>query len=387
MTTRIDPAEIGELTAEIAKRAEECELNRRVPADLLDVLAAAGALRMGVPARYGGLDLAVPEVLRVIEEISRADGAVGWTVGQIYIAQLIFAHFPAAATDEIYADGPDVLGAGAVAPKGRATREPAGWRVSGQWPFVTGCENAAWIYLQCLEHHRGVPRSAEDGLPPLRMVLLPAEQVEILDTWHVVGLRATGSHDVRVTRMPCADERTCGLDEPIPGGGAAALRITPRDQGGLVVAATACGIAAGAADAVARLAADGKRPAFSTRGLAGSPVFQDQLGEAFMSLCAARALLASEVETVDAAAASGHQPTELERARLRAAGPRAVALATGVVDAAHRLGGGSAVYETSPLQRRLRDAHTVTQHFSAGRDFYASLGGLLAGAEPGAGGF
>ncbi|MGH2394882.1 MAG: acyl-CoA dehydrogenase family protein, partial [Candidatus Limnocylindria bacterium] len=209
----------------------------------------------------------------------------------------------------------------------------------------------------------------------------PASEVEILDTWNVLGLRGTGSHDIRVTKALCPQVRTCGLSDAVPDRGVAAMRITPRDQGGLVIAATACGVAAGALDALTLLASGGKRPAFSPRRLAQSPVFQDQLGETYMSLRAAQALLTTEVELAEAAVTEGQAPESLLRHRLRATGPRVIALATSVIDDAHRLGGGSAVYDCSPLQRRLRDGHTVTQHFSAGRDFYAPLGGLLAGED------
>lgn len=372
---------IRDISPAIAKRSEEIEQTRSVPADLMDMLLQAGCLRMGTPASHGGADLPLGDVLRVIEALAVADSSVSWIVGQIFIAQVIFGYFPAATIAEIYARGPDVIGAGAVAPKGRAVRHGDGWRVTGQWPFTTGCTSAAWFYLQCvITEENGDLCPGPDGIPEIRLTLFPARETRILDTWRAMGLRGTASHDVRVTRGLCADQRSCAFAAmPSPSD---APRIHGRDQGGLVIAATAAGIAQGALDDAAGLAAGGKRPAFGLRRLAESSAFQDQLGEAYMTLRAARALLYAEAEGAwTKTLVRGEPLAPLERCTLRAVGPSVVSLAARVTDTAYALAGGSAVFESSALQRRLRDIHTATQHFSAGRAFYAPVGSLLAG-EP-----
>lgn len=367
----------------IAKRSEEIEQARRVPADLLDMLLQAGCLRMGTPARRGGAELALGDVLRVIEALAVADSSVSWIVGQIFIAQVIFGSFPATTIDEIYARGPDVIGAGAVAPKGQAIRHGDGWRVTGQWPFTTGCMDAEWIYLQCvIAGENGDPLLGPDGIPEIRLTLFPAGETRILDTWRAMGLRGTASHDVRVTRGLCADRRSCAFAAvPSPSD---APRVHGGDQGGLVIAATAAGIAQAALNDVADLARGGKRPAFGLRRLGESAAFQDRLGEAHMMLCAARALLYAEAEGAWLKTVVHGEPlTPLERCRLRAVGPSVVSLAAQATDTAYALAGGSAVFDGSALQRRLRDMHTATQHFSAGRTFYAGVGSLLAGEPAG----
>ncbi|MGH3189861.1 MAG: acyl-CoA dehydrogenase family protein [Streptosporangiaceae bacterium] len=375
---------VHDISPVIAKRSEEIEQARRVPADLLDMLLQAGCLRMGTPAGHGGDDLPLPAVLRVIEALAEADGSVSWIVGQAFIAQVIFGYFPAATVDEIYAARPDIIGAGAVAPKGRAVRQRDGWRITGQWPFASGCLDASWIYLQCLvASESGEPCMRPDGIPEFRMAIFPARKIRILDTWHVMGLRGTGSHDVRVTRGHCPNDRACAFTaEPSPSG-SLRLRIHGRDQGGLVIAATALGIARGALDELAQLAGT-KRPAFSRQRLSESPVFQDRLGEAHMTLRAARALLYAEAESAWATTVMRGEPlTALERGAIRAVGPAVVSLAVQVTDTAHKLAGGSAIYEGAALQRRLRDVHTASAHFSAGRTFYEAVGALLAGQPSG----
>lgn len=369
---------IAELLPSISKRADEVESGRRLPDDLLDILAGAGCFRLLVPTRHGGDGGSLTDALRVIEELARADGSTAWLVGQVGLADLVFSCFPMAAQEEIYADGPDVVGAGAVAPKGRTTREGDEWRVNGQWPFVTGCDSARWIYLNCVVLDGRTPQMLPNGAPLTRITLFPAAEVEILDTWHVLGLRGTASHDVRVTQRACPDRRGFSLVGDGPDVHRAIFSIA---QAGLLIAAVDLGIARGAVDEVAQLAASGKRRSFSSRSLGQSAVFQDRLGEAYMMLRAARALLHRESDAAWSTARAGEVASPLDRACLRATAAQVTALACRAVDTAHALAGGVAVYETSPLQRRLRDLHTATQHFVNGREFYSTVGAILAG-EP-----
>jgi alkylation response protein AidB-like acyl-CoA dehydrogenase len=368
-----------ELADRAAELADVAERERRIPPELLRALRDAGLARMAVPACHGGADLPLPAIVATVEQVARADGALGWASGQIALSQIMVGHLPPATLDELYADGPDVLAAGAAAPKGRVTRDGVGWRVSGTWPLVSGAEYAQWIFLQCLAVDGGKLELDAGGGPRMRLVVLPSSAVEIIDTWFAVGLRGTGSHDVCARNATCADAWTAELAVADPGP-AAAARIPPRTQGGLFVAACAIGIADGALASLTELVRGGKRPAFSRRRLADQPLFQARLGEAELVLAAARALLYGELDRADRLARDGTL-AQLDCVRLRAAAPKAVELATRVTDTAFALGGATSVYERSDLQRRLRDAHAAAQHFTAGRDFYAALGALLLG-EP-----
>ncbi|HWF74185.1 MAG TPA: acyl-CoA dehydrogenase family protein [Solirubrobacteraceae bacterium] len=373
-------AAAGELLALVRERADEVERAGLLGPELLEALAGAGCLRMAVPARHGGEDLSLGEVLAVVETLAQADAAVAWTVGQVALSQVMLGYLPEAAREQIYADTPDALVAGAAAPKGRAERIDGGWRVSGQWPLVSGCEHARWIFLQCVAVEDRQVMTDAGGLPRMRMVVLPAGEVEIVRTWDAVGLRGTGSHDVRVSHVVAPEGLTAELAAGAPAG-AAILRVAPPAQGGTFVAATLAGIGAGALSTVRELAAGGKRSAFSPTPLAESPLFGLELGDATITLEAARGLLVSEVERADALARDGRVLAASDRARLRAAAVKVAALAVGVIDTAYTLAGSSSLYTRSPLQRRLRDAHAATQHFTVGRELYSAHGALLAGAE------
>lgn len=369
---------VGELLPEITKRADEVEDGRRLTDDLVASLRAAGCLRMLVPAEYGGLALPMPEALGVIEKLATADGSVAWSVGQVGLSQLIIGCAGKETVNAVYASGPDVYAAGAVAPKGRASAVDGGWRVTGQWPFVTGCQHASWLYLNCVLVSDRAVQVSESGTPVTRIVLLPAAQAQIVDTWHTLGLRGTGSHDVAVAGAFCPTSRAVELVEGSPEAMRAADSIA---QSSLIIASVAVGVATGALDDAVSLATGGKRPSLSATRLAASATFQDRLGEAHTVLRAAKALLRDEAEQAWTRACVDVPTSAQERAQTRAAAAQVTTLAAAVVDTAYGLGGGSAVYDTSPLQRRLRDVHTATQHFVAGRNSYATVGALLVG-EP-----
>lgn len=120
---------------------------------------------------------------------------------------------------------------------------------------------------------------------------------------------------------------------------------------------------------------------FAANRLAESVVFQDKLGEADATVRRARALLHADVEAAWAKASQGEDFSPLERARIRATAASVVRLMTQVADTSYTSGGGSAIYEASPLQRRLRDIHALTQHIGVSRDAFEYVGALLAGEE------
>ncbi|WP_341720834.1 acyl-CoA dehydrogenase family protein [Micromonospora sp. FIMYZ51] len=378
MTSLLDQVRL--LAPRIAAAAGTVDAERSVPTPLVTALREAGCLRMLTPKRYGGADLTVPEALDVIEEVSAANGSVGWFVAQATLAHLVLRYFPEQACAEVYQAGPDVVVAGAVAPKGRAEAYDEHWRVTGDWPFLSGVSTADWVYLQCIVVQRGRPVVDDDGVPRLRLVLLPVGDVQVRDTWHTVGLRGTASHDVRVIRTDCPTSRTTSFDA-LPAGPDPVLdRVPARDQGGLFVAAVALGIARAALADVAALAHDGKRPAFGRVRLADDPVFQDRLGEAYLWREAAGALLAHQVAT---AWHPDREPAPLARAALRAGAHTVVTLAAQATSRAYELAGGSSVHTSHPLSARLRDIQAATQHVMAGRSFLRAVGATLAGGDPG----
>lgn len=363
----------------LTERAPVIDRARRLGPDDVNRLVDARCLRLVAPRDVGGDQRPLPEVLAVIDALARHDAAVAWTVAQAALGQLVAAHLPRETFAAMCADGPDVWLAGSFAPKGRAARDGDSWRVTGTWPFATGAPHARWIYVHALVVEQRRVQMAAEGLPLTRVLVFPAAEVELLDTWHSLGLRGTASGDVAVHDAGCDDAWSCSLAEPSRRADAFG-RLPLVDVGGLFTAAVAVGLAHGAVGDAAAVAIGGKRPAFSRRPLADSAVFRDRLGEAHMHALAAEALLAAQAGAAWSAAERGEAQTPLARAALRATSAQVTALAVRAVDAAQAIVGGTSAYAISPLERRLRDIHTATQHTWNGRDPMTALGAVLVGA-------
>ena len=175
---------------------ERIEAGRRLPEDLVRELAHAGFFRISLPAAYGGLDLTPMAAAEVFEELARADASVAWCVwnGNTYWTTVRWAKEVARA---VFAD-PGTILANSTRPSGRAVVVEGGYRVSGRWSLVSGCQFSAWFILMCIVHENGQPRLTASGAPEFRFMLCPAADCDIVDTWTVAGLRGTGSHDVVV---------------------------------------------------------------------------------------------------------------------------------------------------------------------------------------------
>jgi indole-3-acetate monooxygenase len=368
---------VAELAPRLAARAAETEAGRRLALDLIDELRAAGCFRMLLPRSHGGDEVDLVTGIRVLEELARADGSAGWTVAVGSAGWLDLCHLPRASFDALYAGGP-IVSAGVIAPLGTAREVEGGYSVSGRWGFASGCEHADVLYGNCIDTDE--VEASSDGPPPMRVAAFAPQDVAIEDTWTVSGLCGTGSHHFAVEGVVVPADRTYALMTAEPCVDTVLTRIPLPSPYAVLFASVALGIAQGALDDVLGLA-PGKVPLFAPTPLAAGPGFQEALAAADARLRAARAVLRQDAGELFATAEAG-EPIALElRARVRASATWATDTATSVVDAAYRAGGGTSLYATSPLQRRLRDVHVVTQHFLLRPDTMVTAGAVLAGQD------
>jgi alkylation response protein AidB-like acyl-CoA dehydrogenase len=204
---------------------------------------------------------------------------------------------------------------------------------------------------------------------------IPVGALEILDTWHTSGLRGTGSHDAVADEVFVPEHRSLWLLDP-PTADGPLYRFPIIAFFALSIAAAALGNARGAIEDLSALAVD-KVGQGSTRTVAQRPATWATLAQAEASLRAARALYYESIDEAWSAAQSTEPVSVGLRADLRLAATHAVRSAAEVVRVMHDLGGGSAIYDRSPLQRRLRDAHTATAHFQVNPATWELAGRLL----------
>jgi alkylation response protein AidB-like acyl-CoA dehydrogenase len=370
---------VGELAHQARELAAEAERERRLPESFSRELAAAGLYRLCVPASLGGGEAEPAELFRAVEMLAEGDAAAGWCVAVCATSGMLGAYLAPDAAATVYGDPASVVG-GVFAPSGRAVADGDSLIVSGRWRFCSNAENSDWVMGGCIVFDGDAPRTLDSGRPDIRLVLMPADEVEIIDTWTVSGLRATGSHDIAVDGLEVPAARAASL-----------LTDSPRETGPLyafppfgllaaAISAVGLGTARGALNELGELAG-AKTPTLSTRKLAERAATQSGIARAEATVRAARALLYEATAECWAAAQSGGEISVEQRASLRLASTHAVEAAATAIDEAYRLGGGSAIYETSPLQRRFRDIHAATQHMLVGPATWELTGRSLLGLD------
>jgi alkylation response protein AidB-like acyl-CoA dehydrogenase len=373
-------ASIHDLAPELAARAGEIESARRIPADITDRLRQMGLFRTMLPRSHGGMELSVPEVLPLLEALSAVDGSLGWVVGIGITSQIFCTRAPREIFDRMYRDGADVLVVGVGTPAGRGETVDGGFRISGRWPFASGCQNAQWIAGHFVVHKNGAP--VMSGARPLtRAVVLPVERWRIEETWNAFGLTGSGSHhasldNVTVSEAECFDLLHGPSCVPGPFAGVMAPFIAT------LHAAVPVGIAAGAIADLVAMAGSGRRQLFAPADLRDSPVFQHEFGRLDAGLRAARALLQVQAENQWHRAIAGVLDDKTDFARSLQGNAWIHATCTDVVNGCYALGGSSVVFNASPLQRRLRDVHVARQHVFAQERFYARAGANALGFPP-----
>ncbi|WP_424186096.1 acyl-CoA dehydrogenase family protein [Actinokineospora sp. G85] len=365
-----------DLAPALAARADEVDAGRELPVDLVKELKAAGFFRMFVPRSHGGAETIPRDGIAVLERLARADAATGWTVMIGSESPLLLALLPRERFDALYADSPDVVVAGGFNAQGGAEPVDGGYRVSGRWNFCSGARHADLLFGNCVLTDGGAPVVGDDGVPAMRAALLPG--AEVIDTWRVLGLRGTGSDDIAVTDALCPDTFDIFTGTAcVPGG----LYNAPLVHCALHMAAVAIGTAQGAIDDVVVLATGGKQRLYAKAPLLDSPVFQVHLGRAEASVRAARALLAQVADEFWAEPAAWHPSSAKAGATLSWITETCVA----AVDTCYRAGGGGAARDSSSLQRRFRDVHTMSQHAGSAEGWLGTGGVSLLGAGAGLG--
>jgi alkylation response protein AidB-like acyl-CoA dehydrogenase len=367
--------------SEVALRAEELDRLGVMPDDLYDDLVGTECFRAMVPRAHGGLEFSLAEINTLIIEAAKANGSLGWILLIGIPGPVVLGLLAPETVAEIMARYPRARGRGTIAPKGVAVPTDGGYVVSGRWPFASGGPHPDFVFANCVVMDNGAPRIGANDAPEMVLALLPAGQVEFLDTWHVLGLRGTDSCDYAARDVFVPEHMTANLFAATNCFDTAATRLPIRVVLALGHASVAIGIAEGALEEVADIAKTKRAAMNPTALLAHDPVFRHSLGEEHLRLAAARALLDRTTESATQAFLSARPLSPRETMEGRTMAGFITAECVKIVDAAYTMAGSVSLYDTSSLQRRLRDIHVATQHVAATTEGYRTLGKLLAGDE------
>ncbi len=357
----------------------DIERERSLPAPLVKEMAEAGFFSLGIARGFGGLQLDAVDILRVVEELSRADGSVGWCAMVAANASRISGYLDERVARAIF-DGGRTIVAGSLNPSGKAVAAPGGFRVTGTWTFGSFIHHSAWTVGNCIVHDGDAPRHNPDGAPEIRLMVFPTSAVDILDTWHVAGMRGTGSHDFRVADLfvPRDHSFDALTAKPVqPGTLYAAPLMTLL---AVSIAGTSIGIARAAIDAFIDLAA-AKTPRGAAVRLRDKPTAQADIGRAEALLCSARAFLFDATRDIWRTVTAGNAATLPQRAAARLAASHAAFASAQAVDLLFNAAGGTALYAHNPIERCFRDVHATTQHVATNATNFENGGRVLLGVD------
>lgn len=359
----------------IEHHRDEGEGDRRLSPAIVQAMDSEGLFRYWLPVQYGGNELDLPTYLRVVEELSRLDSATGWIQGIIGTSAILSAYLPDEACREMFREG--MKSVGSVIPRGQAIPVEGGYRVSGRWPLMSGCHHADWIAGNSIVIENGAPRVNEQGIPDFTMMIFPAEDGQIIDTWHSTGMRGTGSADFAVDNVFVPAHRTFSVltAQPRIQGPLYRLRIDVLFYMGLTV--VGLGIARRAIDSFMEIART-KTPSLSQSPLASRATVHAEVARAEARYLAARAFFYEVAGELMAAAIAGDVPEALE-ARRRLACVTVAEACESVVDAMFRLAGTLVIYTGHQLERCLRDIHTINQHLAVSPVWWEKTGQFYFG--------
>ena len=338
------------------------ERQRRLPQPLAAALREAGLFGLWVPRNLGGAEVDVETSVHVVEELSRLDGAVGWNVMIAGNTSILWANLAPAVTDEMLREHAGHVIAGTVTSgSGTACPVPGGFRVTGRWPFASGCQQADWLVCVCHIVDEGQPRCAPDGTPQVFTFVLPAADCEIVDTWDTIGMRGTGSHDFQANDLFVPDGRYFVARggrsyQPGPLYNTSFYHLWAPN-----IAAVALGIARTAIDLFIDLAGT-KKPSRSTVVLAQRETVQEKVGQAEALVRTSRAFLYDTIRETWPVLVSGQPIPERLTALNRLAASTAVEYANSAVDLIFTMAGITSVYTRGRIERCFRDVHVVRQH-------------------------
>jgi alkylation response protein AidB-like acyl-CoA dehydrogenase len=360
------------LAPEIVAAAAEIEERRELPPLLVQRLIEGGFFRMLQPGSLGGAELRPVQFCQVTEALAESDASVAWCVGQNNGCSMSAAYLNEAAAREIFGPATGILAWGPPGAPFEAQPVEGGYRISGTWRFASGSHHASWLGA----HMR---LGAGKGQ---RTMLFPKSSVRMVDIWHTVGLRGTGSDEYVVKDLFVPQHHSLSRDDPRERREAGLLyRFTSNQLYSAGFAGVALGIARATINDFLELPAN-KTSRGASRPMRENNVVQSQLAQCEARVRSARAFLHQVHEDAWRTVEQTGEQTAEQRMLIRLTSTWAIQQSREVVNTLYHATGSAAVFEANPFERRLRDIHTVAQQSQGRQLHFESCGQIMFGLEP-----
>ncbi len=367
--------ELERLCQEIRERACTGEFDNQayVSQDIIEKLKQIGVYRALVPKRFGGNEWSPKQFCELIEQLSKADGSVGW-VASFGMSPAYLGSLPEATLAQLYKDSPDIVFAGGIFPPQPAEITDDGVVVSGRWKFSSGCMGADIVGV-------GISPQKDNeaqGLP--RMAVMPANKAQIDMTWDTVGLKGTGSHDLVVKDVLVAKEWTFVRGEPskLP---EPFFKYPSLSLATQVLTVVGIGVAAAAIEEFQKLA-PGKSSITGGAEIASRPVTQYEFAQVEAEFKAARVWFYDTMQIVWNEVLAGRTPSAEQISDMRLSCTHVARVCARVTRKIQMLAGMTAIYTHNPFSRFVNDTNVVTQHAFMGDATLQNAGLVSFGMKP-----
>ncbi|MCH7315632.1 acyl-CoA dehydrogenase family protein [Acinetobacter sp. ANC 3882] len=367
--------ELAALCQEIRERACTGEFDDQayVSQDIIDKLKKLGVYRALVPKRFGGNEWSPKQFCELIEQLSKADGSVGW-VASFGMSPAYLGSLPEDTLKTLYKDSPDIVFAGGIFPPQPAEITDEGVVVRGRWKFSSGCMGADIVGV-------GISPQKDNeaqGLP--RMAVMPANQAKVDMTWDTVGLKGTGSHDLVVENVLVSKEWTFVRGEPskLP---EPFFKYPSLSLATQVLTVVGIGVAAAALDEFKQLA-PGKASITGGAEIASRPVTQYEFAQSDAEFKAARNWFYDTMDIVWTEVVAGRTPSVEQVSDMRLACTHAARVCARVARKMQMLAGMTAIYSNNVFSRFVNDTNVVTQHAFMGDATLQNAGLVSFGLKP-----
>lgn len=359
----------------------EIDRRRELTPEVVDALVERDMLRLLLPRSLGGQEIHLLDFCKTTEAIAWADASTGWFVNQSNVsAACSAAAMPHEAAAAIF-DGPRTgLAWGGKHGNSKAVRVDGGFRLTGTWSFASGSRHTKWIGAHSAVQNPDGTRHVRYGRSDDRSFLFLREKATIIDNWHVLGLRGTGSDTYSVEGLFIPDEHAPARDAPEEW----------REHGPLypilstlLYATGFCGVTLGLGRRMLETyteLARGRHSKASLNAMASNNAVQREIGVLEARLSAARAFLHEAVSQVYEASVAGRLDVDT-RMRLRLAATHGMNEATDVSIACYRGAGTAAILDAAPFERRFRDAMSASQHLQAMPSLIEMVGRHIIGTD------
>ncbi len=361
---------VAAISPALAENARACDAARKLVPESMRLVVDAGLFKILQPRRVGGYELPMRTAAEAVSATSQACPSSGWVLMVMGAHHWVVGCLPERGQDDVFGGGRDGLVAGTLSWQGTAEPAEGGYRVNGRWQFCSGVDHSEWVMLGCAD-----PKTHGPGVH----LVVPRAEIEVDDTWHVMGLQGTGSkdvvaHDIFVPAHRAVETRALFIGAS-PNASKHATNLYRLSAEAMLATSGMSALVGQAKTALQRFIERTRERKVILTGArkADHGPTQVRLAEAAGEVQCADLLLHSSLDAFDRLAASGETCGNELRVQARWNAAYGVELCRRAVERMYAGSGAHAVYAPSDLQVSFRNIEVGAQHASMDFDTSAEM--------------